>query len=464
MKKTKLMKSLIGVGSIGTIGIGVSAGITGCGSSDVISSFTITGVDEIKGNVGEQINKSPLECITNTGVVVSDAFYSASNLPKGLTINSSDGVISGQLLEASSGNYTITVTSLEYPKVNSKKEQNFSIGDVNPSKLVFTNDSTTIFGHVNAAINNLTLTCKTNTGYPVDNVTYTPESSLPNGLNIGSTTGVISGTPTTEVQGDYTIDASTTYHGELLKGSVVIAIAISPAIPTSIKIINPPGVINSNVGAQISTSSLTCTTDTGIVVKEVEYSIVDGSLPNDLGISSSTGIISGKLGAAAAGTSGNFKIKATGTGTYAGKIFTTDPISYSIGAAIPTGLKLSNVPTSIDGYTNTPITPTSAITCKTDTEAAVQDAEYSIVNQPVGLSINETNGSISGTPTVQQSGTFTIIVTSQAFGLYGTAEVNFNIDIANTILISPETLDSDKDLANACNLKIDDGALKKKAD
>jgi hypothetical protein len=122
-----------------------------------------------------------------------------------------------------------------------------------------------------------------------------------------------------------------------------------------------------------------------------------------------------------------------------------------------TSLVLGNVPYTIDGYTNMSLSPTSTITCTTNTGAAVQDAEYSIVNQPAGLSINKTNGSISGTPTVKQSGTFTITVTSEAFGLYTSVGVPFNIVIANTILISPETLANDAALSGACNLTIDSG-------
>jgi hypothetical protein len=72
---------------------------------------------------------------------------------------------------------------------------------------------------------------------------------------------------------------------------------------------------------------------------------------------------------------------------------------------------MSNLPSLIKGLQYVPITNTGLITT-TDNNGADATVTYSVDdNLPLGLSINEATGVISGRPTSLGSGTFTITAT-----------------------------------------------------
>jgi hypothetical protein len=105
--------AVVGVGS----GIGIGYGISHPGAQ-IPKSLHITGVPEepIKKPINSPIDPINLGCETVAGQTVSDAQYSASNLPSGLTITSANGIgtISGTPIVEGKIGCTITVTSAKY--------------------------------------------------------------------------------------------------------------------------------------------------------------------------------------------------------------------------------------------------------------------------------------------------------------------------------------------------------------
>jgi hypothetical protein len=370
MKKSKLMKSLMNAGTIGIAGMGASVGIASC-TPENAETLNINGGGDINGRIGQSITTEKLDCTTATGSLVSDAFFSVSNLPAGLTIDSGTGIISGTPTKLESGEYTIVVTSAQHPKANGKINEPFQIGPVVPKSLIISGEQD-INGNVNAPITTYKLNCQTDTGAVVGDAIYNmdPSTPLPNNLEINSDTGVISGIPTAEAATNtYTINViSNTYPG--LSGSVNIDITIGAQIPKSLDIIGAVN-ITGNVNTQITnTSSLSCLTDTGASVENVFYSVLD--LPNDLQIDPSSGIISGIPKTEGSGT---YTINATADG-----LSGTIVKSYSISNPLPTDLVIVGAE-NINGNVNTAITA-APLYCQTNTGAVVGDAVYTILNKP----------------------------------------------------------------------------------
>ena len=165
---------------------------------------------------------------TSTGGVISS--YSVSpNLPAGLTLNSSTGRITGTPTTVStSSTYTVTGTSAS----SCTSTTTFSLEVFNavaPSSLSYSPSTQTV--RIGTAI---TVMTPSSSGGAVDLYTISP--SLPSGLSINPTTGIISGTLTQAQTGSikYTISATntggtTTAEITLVFNTAPTDLALSPA-------------------------------------------------------------------------------------------------------------------------------------------------------------------------------------------------------------------------------------------
>jgi len=138
---------------------------------------------------------------TNTGgAVVSYAVSPA--LPDGLTLNTSTGVISGTPTTLTAiANYTITATNTGGSTTASVS---IVVNDIAPSALSYSSNPAT-YAKDTAITNNM----PTSSGGAV--VSYSVSPALPAGLTLNTSTGIISGTPTTLTEAsNYTITATNT--------------------------------------------------------------------------------------------------------------------------------------------------------------------------------------------------------------------------------------------------------------
>lgn len=212
--------------------------------------------------------------------------------------------------------------------------------------------------------------------------------SLPAGLTIHSTTGVISGTPTASGTYSFTIIAANA-QGDATQAfsGTVSATAVAPAIVTT--------TLNTMTQGTAFTQTLTATG-----TSPLSWSASGGLLPAGLTLNSSNGTISGTP---------------TGTGPYD---FTITVTNTAGNASRQFTGNIGNVGSPPD-ITTTSLTAMQTGVAFTQTLSRTGSVPMtwgiSAGTIPAGLSINSSTGAISGTPTAPGAYSFTV----QASNSYG---------------------------------------------
>jgi hypothetical protein len=200
-----------------------------CPAQPVAPSNLVYPQTSVSAVVGQAIaNDTP----TVTGTAPSYSINPA--LPAGLTLSSSTGVISGTPTAAAPATtYTVTAS-------NSAGSTTATV-QITVKALSLSYSPSTITATVGQAIAAATPTVNGNIS------SYTVAPALPSGLTLNSTTGIISGTPTTvAAQATYVVTASNA------SGSTTasLQITVNPAAPSSLAY--PQTTINAAVGKTIA--------------------------------------------------------------------------------------------------------------------------------------------------------------------------------------------------------------------
>lgn len=240
-------------------------------------------------------------------------------------------------------------------------------------------------------------------------VTYTIAPAVPQGLSFSSSTGVLSGTPTTaQAATEYTITGT---DGDAT-ATATISLAVEPTLSLAAT------VLQATRGTAIdATAAPTASGFTGVIT----YSVVP-ALPSGLQLDVATGVISG-----------------TPTSALDGAVFTltasdgTFTASEQFGIAVA-GLAPSDQPlAAVHGQAIESTSPLTATGFSGDVVYTVAPA------LPAGLSFDASTGVISGTPTGDaiDKTTFTITATGTEAGV-ATATVKILIDAVAPA--APETV------------------------
>ncbi|MDQ3014078.1 MAG: Ig domain-containing protein, partial [Acidobacteriota bacterium] len=249
---------------------------------------------------------------------------------------------------------------------------------------------------------------------PAGTYSYTVTTgSLPPGLSLNATTGVLNGTPVQVGTFPFTVTAN--YYGSCLQTKTYsITIGCPPITfePPNLQ----PGTIGSPYTQTVVASPLTGYT----------YSVSAGSLPSGVTLNPATGVISGTptlIG------SYNFTILATGSGALAtcsgSKAYTIVINCRVVTVTPPTGLPGGRVG---DPYSQTVgATPAGSYT-------------FTLANGslPQGLSLNASTGVISGTPTLP--GTYNFIIRATDPDTCSGTQAYSIVISCPTIVLSPATL------------------------
>jgi len=316
----------------------------------------------------------------------SPTSYGASGLPTGLVLNPSTGAITGT--PTASGTYTVALSA-----TNSQGTGSATLTlTVNPATPVI-NSATTATGSKGGAFS-YTITAS-------NSPTSFNATSLPSGLSVNTSTGVISGTPTATSTNSVALSASNVTG----TGTATLALTVN-AVP----VITSSNTFTRTVGESVSytitaTSSPTSFNATG--------------LPSGLSVDTSTGLISGTL--ATVGTS-LVTISATnssGTGSAIVSL-TVNPKTPNINSA---NTATGTVGTSFSYTITADSVPTS----------------FNATGLPSGLSVDTSAGVISGTPTV--TGSNTVSLSASNVSGTGTAMLHLTIASGAPVIESATTAD-----------------------
>ncbi|MFZ8936106.1 MAG: putative Ig domain-containing protein [Ilumatobacteraceae bacterium] len=241
--------------------------------------------------------------------------------------------------------------------------------------------------------------------------------TLPAGLSINTSTGVVSGTPSAaSVAANYTVtvsDGSTS-------ATATITIAVSGTATLS------PGTqtVTGRVGAAITAT--TAFTSTGLGTR---YFSIAPALPAGLVFSSSTGVLSGTATAAKEAT------------TYV--VTAADGTNYAVATM---RLTISAVPVmtpasqSVSGVVGTPIATTSVFVAPTLTDTSGTKTFTVSPALPAGLTLNAATGTVSGTPTaVSPQTTYVITGTDGTNSSANFATSTLTIVVAATAAVTTTT-------------------------
>ncbi len=376
---------------------GSSAGTTTASCSIVIAPPAINlACAASTGQVGVAYNSS---LVATGGVPPYTYSIISGSLPAGLTLNSSTGAITGTPTSNGTFNFTAQVVDSTGSKAGTTTA-NCSIVIAPPAINLACAAST---GQVGVAYNSSLVA----TG-GVPPYTYSIISgSLPAGLTLNSSTGAITGTPTTNGTFNFTaqvVDSTGSKAGTTTANcSIVIA---------------PPAI---NLACAASTGQVGVAYNSSLVatggVPPYTFSIISGSLPAGLTLNSSTGAITGTPT-----SNGTFNFTAQVVDSTGSKAGTTTancsiviaPPAINLACAASTG--------QVGVAYNSSLVATGGVPPYT----------FSIISGslPAGLTLNSSTGAITGTPTSNGTFNFTAQVVDSTGSKAGTTTANCSIVIA----------------------------------
>ncbi|MFN7562019.1 MAG: beta strand repeat-containing protein, partial [Prosthecobacter sp.] len=326
---------------------------------------------------------------------------SAGTLPAGLTLNSTSGVISGTPTTSNGAGTSITITATDSLGCTGSRPLNLKICPV------VTLGTFTTTGTVGTAYSQTVTASGGATPY-----TFAVTSgTLPGGLTLNASTGVISGTPNVEISSTVTITA-TDANGCPGTRSYTLAMSCPPIT------VNPASVPAGLVGTAYTSTTFTASGGTA----PYQYTVVAGTLPAGLTLTTA-GVLSGTPTASnGAGVSITVQARdafnCLGTRAYTIKICPVISLAAISGTAV-TGTAYSSAATASGGASPYVYAVTSGAL-------------------PAGLSLNTSTGAITGTPTATTTANFTITATdanacsgSRAYSLTPTCP---------TITVSPTSI------------------------
>jgi len=204
----------------------------------------------------------------------------SGTLPAGLNLNATTGVLSGTPTSAATSTFTVSAANGTTPDAASGS-LTITVSAPVATAPTFTADTPPTTGTVGTAYTYTFVA----SGTPAP--TYAVASgTLPAGLNLNATTGVLSGTPTSAAASTFTVSAANGTTPDAASGSITITVSAPAGVAPTFTADTPPttGTVGSAYTYTFVASGTPAPT----------YAVASGTLPAGLTLDATTGVLSGK--------------------------------------------------------------------------------------------------------------------------------------------------------------------------
>ncbi|QLI82673.1 putative Ig domain-containing protein [Chitinibacter fontanus] len=315
----------------------------------------------------------------------------AGSLPPGVSLSAA-GVLSGKATAVGTYNFTVTATDSSTGTGPYSGSRVYAWTVNAPTLTISPVSGSNLSGSALTAYSQAFAVSGGNGPYTYGIVINS--GSLPSGLSFSTSTGVLSGTPTTSGTANFTVTATDASTGAGSPFSVSGTYTLTIGVPTVV--VAPAGSISNPVIGTAYSQSFTASGANA----PYSYVVSSGVLPAGLTLSAG-GVLSGNP--TQTGTF-SFTIQATDTNSFSGTR------AYSVTVAAPT---LTLTPASLPNGN-------PSVSYNQTISASGGSAPYSFAvtagTLPTGLTLNPTTGAITGTPTVLNTFNFTVTATDSTTG------------------------------------------------
>jgi hypothetical protein len=321
--------------------------------------------------------------------------WSATGLPGGLTLNASTGAISGTPTAAGTSNLSITVRDSSPAQTTATKNLSLTIA---PALAISTTSLPN--GAVNSAY------AATLAGAGGNGPYHWSATGLPAGLQLNTSTGAISGTPTAAGTSTVAVTLTDSTSPVPVTRSANLSLTILQPLVISTASL-PKGVVNLQYSVTL-----------GATGGKSPYTWSATGLPAGLTLNSASGVISGTPTGAASST----VTVTVQDSTTPSKLSATKQLSLVIAA--PLSITNSSLP---GGNVHSPYSATLAAS------GGNSPYTWSATGLPSGLSLNTSTGAITGNPGAQFSGNVQVTVRDTTAPTAATASKTLALTIGPAI-------------------------------
>ncbi len=346
--------------------------------------------------------------------------FSVKNLPAWATFDTTSGLLSGTPAASDVGNYqSITITVADGNATAQLAP--FNIQVTAPAVVTPTNAPPTITGVAATSVQaGSHYAFQPSASDPDKNPLVFSVSGLPSWASFSTTTGLLSGTPSSANVGAFpniVVSVSDGHSQVFLQAFTITVTAIPPAPPT-----NTPPKITGTPATSVQAGSAYSFQPAASDADGNKLTFAIANKPAWANFSTTTGQLSGTPGTTNVGSYANIVISVSdGTNTVSLPAFTLQVTAPPATATPPT---ISGTPgTTVQAGTAYSFTPTAH-------DSSGKTLSFSIQNKPSWASFSIATGQLSGTPASSNIGTYANIIITVSNGTTSASLAAFTITVA----------------------------------